>query len=244
MKKLNVFFALLAVLLMVMTGCGRHGDEGVLGDGQTPPVDVIEMTEFSINGVDGIIDENAKTIRVVLPLGADLTTLVATFSAPGTVQVNGIDQVSGFTPNDFTKPVTYSITLDGTTKDYTVTVKIGVLSGKDGSTTVIDTEEGNSGDKNYIYGLETGLTKEKFESDYVQIPNGYRFEYDPDNGILGTGTKVTVIDNATDDVVETYYIVIYGDVNGDGNIDANDAGVIIDYENYLLGIDQTTGLAY
>jgi len=35
-----------------------------------------------------------------------------------------------------------------------------------------------------------------------------------------------------------------GDVNGDGNIDSADAGLLVDCENFLLGVDQVTGLAH
>jgi len=34
------------------------------------------------------------------------------------------------------------------------------------------------------------------------------------------------------------------DVNGDGNIDSADAGIVVDYSNWFVGIDQTTGLFY
>jgi len=32
-------------------------------------------------------------------------------------------------------------------------------------------------------------------------------------------------------------------VNGDGNVDSIDAGLLVDSENYLVNINQTTGLA-
>jgi hypothetical protein len=34
-----------------------------------------------------------------------------------------------------------------------------------------------------------------------------------------------------------------GNINGDANVDANDAGFLVDVENYLAYIDQTIGLA-
>lgn len=57
----------------------------------------------------------------------------------------------------------------------------------------------------------------------------------PAVGGLGTGTTV----NATlgGDTVESYTLIIFGDLNGDSNIDSSDAGCIVDYENFLLNWD-------
>lgn len=47
----------------------------------------------------------------------------------------------------------------------------------------------------------------------------------------------------TNVVFEQYTIVIFGDVNGDNNIDSANAGNIIEYENYILNYDPTAGSA-
>jgi uncharacterized repeat protein (TIGR02543 family) len=107
-----------------------------------------------------------------------------------------------------------------------------------GSTTVI-----NTGD-NFIYGLKPGLTKADFESNFISINGNGRLAYTPDNGVLGTGTKVELIDNSTGAVLQTYTIVIFGDVNGDGNIDSIDAGVMVDVQNYSTTWDPVTNAYY
>ncbi len=84
-----------------------------------------------------------------------------------------------------------------------------------------------------IYGLEEGTTKSVFESS-MQLDGSTRFEYTPDTGVLGTGTRVDLIDSATNEILETYKVVIFGDVNGDGVIDLNDEGMIVDIGNYAL----------
>ncbi len=63
-------------------------------------------------------------IAVGVPPGTDVTALVANFTTTGTfVKVGSTTQVSGTTVNNFTSPVTYTVTAaDGTTKAYTVTV--------------------------------------------------------------------------------------------------------------------------
>ena len=83
------------------------------------------LTFFSFDG-----DKNAKAlgktivgeikgaeIGVPVPQLADITELVATFTtgAGNKVTVNGVEQVSGVTVNDFSNPVDYTVTnLDGT----------------------------------------------------------------------------------------------------------------------------------
>jgi hypothetical protein len=92
-------------------------------------------TAFSFAGIPGsagAIDEAAKTIAVTVPNGTDVTGLVATFTTTGgSVKVGAVTQVSGTTPNDFTSPVTYTVTAaDNTTADYTVTVTVSSVTAK------------------------------------------------------------------------------------------------------------------
>jgi len=70
------------------------------------------------------INEVAHTITVTVPLGTDLTTLVATYTTTGaSVSVGSTVQTSGTTPNIFTDSVTYTVkAAEVTTQDYTVIV--------------------------------------------------------------------------------------------------------------------------
>jgi len=83
----------------------------------------ITAFSFTSPAATGVIDENAKTIAVKA-LYANPTGLVATFTATGeSVRVGSTVQTSGTTANNFTGPVTYTVTAeDGSTQDYTVTV--------------------------------------------------------------------------------------------------------------------------
>lgn len=96
---------------------------------------------------------------------------------------------------------------------------------REGSTTVIDPQT------NFVYGLKDNLTKADFENGFIRISGDVKLEYEFFAGVFGTGTKVKLVDNTTRSVLLTYTILIFGDVNGDGNIDAIDAGVLVDYEN-------------
>ena len=89
-----------------------------------------------------------------------------------------------------------------------------VFEAKEGSTTVIK--------NGYIYGLKTSMTKSAFQSSFVTYEN-VTLSYSGNSGrFLGTGTTVTVTSTITGEVIGTYTIVIYGDVNGDGLINSSD----------------------
>ena len=92
-------------------------------------------TAFSFAGYPGIagtIDEPAKTIAVTMPSGTDVTALVAKFAATGSVvKVGTTVQTSGVTANDYTNPVTFTVTdANGDTAAYVVTVSVGSNSAK------------------------------------------------------------------------------------------------------------------
>lgn len=76
------------------------------------------ILEFSIDSVQGVIDEAGKTVRLALPGGTDLTRLTPQIkvSKYATVQpASGVEQ-------DFTQPLVYTVTaFNGTTVQYLVT---------------------------------------------------------------------------------------------------------------------------
>ncbi|MEI8054814.1 MAG: hypothetical protein WCH10_02280 [bacterium] len=85
------------------------------------------ITAYSIsNQTSCSIDAKHKTIAVTVPFPTPLTALIATFtkSDGSTAEVGDNPQISGTTPNDFTSPVTYTVTAedDITSSDYTVIV--------------------------------------------------------------------------------------------------------------------------
>ncbi len=98
-----------------------------------------------------------------------------------------------------------------------------IITPKTSSSCVVDNLYG------YIYGLPAGITS---LDSYVDVAAGYELSYEPDTGILRTGTVVNVKKDGV--VVESYKIVIFGDVNGDGVIDTTDADTIINIGNYVL----------
>lgn len=64
----------------------------------------------------------------------------------------------------------------------------------------------------------------------------------PENCITGTGSKLQLL-AGDGSIIDELKIVIFGDVNGDGNIDSIDAGLLVDYENYLVNWDPVANAA-
>jgi len=111
------------------------------------------------------------------------------------------------------------------------------LSPNENTSAVIDANH-------FIYGLAPGITRAVFESEYMSISGDGRLEYShTESGLFGTGTQVRLIDNLTDELLGTYTLVIFGDINGDGNIDSSDAGAITDYENFIFLLEPADNAA-
>ncbi|GAB1855552.1 hypothetical protein MHTCC0001_03860 [Flavobacteriaceae bacterium MHTCC 0001] len=83
-----------------------------------------DITEFVILGVSGEINNSDKTINLTLPEGTDVTALTPTI----TISEKATVQPSSNTEQDFTNPVTYTVTAeDDSSKAYIVTVETEVL---------------------------------------------------------------------------------------------------------------------
>ena len=92
---------------------------------------------------------------------------------------------------------------------------------------------------NLIYGLALGITS---LDAYIQPVGGAALEVvKSDPSICGTGTVINVKNNGV--TVKSFTVVIYGDLNGDGNITSIDAGIAINVENYATAWDSVTDAA-
>ena len=105
-----------------------------------------------------------------------------------------------------------------------VTVTLTLVAG---STAVVDKERAEDPVTGYIYGLRQKLKVDALTSEYLAVEGDGRLEVQPAKyNRCGTGTEVKVIDNVTEKTVEIYYIIIFGDVNGDSAVDAADISAI------------------
>ncbi|MGN0572664.1 MAG: InlB B-repeat-containing protein, partial [Acutalibacteraceae bacterium] len=118
------------------------------------------------------------------------------------------------------------------------------LIARDGSTTVIDRNGGTVNDYTadsewYVYGLEEYLTEDALLNRFVDVQGDGRIEVIPVDTNFGpyrgTGTIINVydrmgsVDNTADDVlVESFRVVIFGDLNGDAVIKAVDSTIVDD----------------
>ena len=97
-----------------------------------------------------------------------------------------------------------------------------------GQSTVIDKVDNPTSEfTGYIYGLDEGITTAQLASDYAQVTGNGSLVITPVEAYAfkdacGTGTKVELVDNVTHEVLETYYVVVYGDLNGDGKVNNSD----------------------
>jgi uncharacterized delta-60 repeat protein len=230
MKK--IYMLLAAVLLMVMTGCGGGGDSS------SAPSSAKAITAFSLNGIDGTINEAGKTIAVMMPPDTtDVTALVATFTTTGaSIKVLSIVQTSGTTPNDFTNPVVYTVTAaDATKQDYTVTVTVsssfsGFLDKNFGTGGRVTTPVGSSDDYALALGIQSdgkivvaGYSYNGKNYDFALVR--YNIDGSLDDGTsndstpadqFGTGGKViTDFGSAADDYDDVAYALA---IQSDGKI--------------------------
>lgn len=89
-----------------------------------------------------------------------------------------------------------------------------------------------------IDNLKVENVKEKIESAYTVKIYDYKGNELTEEQSVGTGSKITLIDE--NDVVRMeYYILIYGDVNGDGKINSLDLLVI---QRHILEIEKLKGI--
>ena len=90
----------------------------------------------------------------------------------------------------------------------------------------------------YIYGIDPYDAYETIDSAFEVIGDGTMEIIANDAGFEnGTGAMVNVVD-LDGNVVATYVLIIFGDVNGDANVDSLDIGDIDLHENYALN-DET-----
>ncbi|MBP3446738.1 MAG: bacterial Ig-like domain-containing protein [Clostridia bacterium] len=119
---------------------------------------------------------------------------------------------------------TVTVTYEGKTATFTITVaenqavaRFEVVGGASVKT---------QGGVKYIVGLQTSLTKAKFQSTFVDYENVTLTYKMTTSRYMGTGSTVTVTSTITGEVIGEYVIVIYGDVDGSATINARDGSRI------------------
>ncbi len=124
-KNIQVIFWILAIL--IIAGCPTPTDPILSSD---KSITVFTFTASANNtlstDVTGTINETDHTILLPVPYGTDVTALIPTVAFSG----SSVSPSSGV-PQDFTNPVTYTVTAeDSSTQDYIVTVTAALNTAK------------------------------------------------------------------------------------------------------------------
>ncbi len=170
------------MLSALLAACGGGGGQDPILGGSgvvSSTVNAKAITAFSLAGVAATVDEAAKTIAVTLPSGSSVTALAATFTTTGAgVKVGTVVQTSGTTTNNFTAPVTYTVTAaNGSTANYNVTVSVSSVTAK--AITA------------YSLAGSTGTVDEAAKTIAVTLPNGTNLTALPATfSTTGAGVKV------------------------------------------------------
>lgn len=132
------------VVLLAGLQCAQYNAQGLwlialLNGGQTSST--ISMDQYQLLAADnaslstditGTIDPAANTIAIALPLTADFSSLIATFSTSnaGSVTVSGVSQTSGVTANSFVSAPAYTLTgSDGLVRGYQIVRTVDASDG-------------------------------------------------------------------------------------------------------------------
>lgn len=112
------------------------------------------------------------------------------------------------------------------------------LAVMDGQNAVIDDDNG------FIFGLEEGMTRRRFVNNIVEVQGDGELRVTIYGGSFGTGTKVELVDRVTLQVVSTYHIIVFGDVDGDGYITGSDANLMAMAATNLYELEEGSAFAF
>ncbi|MGN0548940.1 MAG: DUF6273 domain-containing protein [Acutalibacteraceae bacterium] len=90
----------------------------------------------------------------------------------------------------------------------------------------------------YITGLRPGLAEASFESEYLEAENVSVKMNKSTSSNIGTGTTLVVTSEIDGSVVGKYTVLIYGDIDGDGWYDGQDAITVSCLANGMLTREQ------
>lgn len=121
-------------------------------------------------------------------------------------------------------------------------VKVMLIPKTEDATTVIDRNGLTVDDYDpatsywYVYGLEEMIDEDLLREKYCDVSGDGYFTVTPVNPKYapwtGTGTVIDVYDAVTDELVESFWIIIFGDLDGNAYIDTDDSTM---FRNELSG---------
>ncbi|QIU96980.1 DUF4960 domain-containing protein [Bacteroides faecium] len=109
----KIYMLFLSALLLLAAGCDDDNTSSLILDND------VWITSFRIGEQAGEIDQVAKTVKVHVPVGTDITNLTPEF----TLSEGAAANLKSGTPVDFTLPVVVRVTNGNVFLDYTLTVE-------------------------------------------------------------------------------------------------------------------------
>lgn len=195
--------------------------DGVVTDEDRVMVDYTSLFDKSINQTNEPEKEHNFNEMIVPPSCTEKGYTVHTCTICGKTYEDSFKDALGHKySEDWTviqKPTytsigykTHCCDVCGGKSDLVAIPKLSAIVAKD-LNTVIDVENG------LISGIEPGM---KNISEVIKVTEyGYKIECCSD--IIGTGAKINITKNGT--LIQSYTVLIFGDVNGDGHCDAMDS---------------------
>ena len=124
----NTIFIIFLLLIIPLTQCQNEIFNQLKKLSQDDSLDFIDFNFPSITDATTGVNQNNKTITVIVPVGIDKTSLIATFSHNAhSVEIASVPQISGTTANNFSSSVTYTLIKGAETENYTVSVTSATL---------------------------------------------------------------------------------------------------------------------
>ncbi|OWW24490.1 hypothetical protein B4Q04_14330 [Zobellia sp. OII3] len=170
---------------VVYTVTAENGDEKEWTVTVMEQAIAIEITSFSINGVEGSITDTE--ILLELPSGTDVTALIPTIGIVG----ESVNPMSGV-EQDFSNPITYTVMEGSMTKAYTVTVTtvanqpptasdvtVNVITNSANNSIDMEPHIGDPENDNITVGIGSGPTNGN------ATISGTIISYTPNNGFSG-----------------------------------------------------------
>lgn len=199
------------------------------------------ITSFKLSAltpaVTATVDESAKTIALSVPTGTNVTALVATVEVSADASVS---PASG-TAQNFTNPVTYTVTAaDGTKQAYVVTVTVGASQAAACYPTLLPLVDEVVG--TITYTADHRVATATFTEELEEEGDGFRAEY------VYTDGKVSRINYFHGDEAVNYTTFTYGTstITESYYADENEDGVreITNYYVYYLTDGRVTSWSY
>lgn len=122
---INKILGILVMVTLLFSAC-KDDEESLPSSKQLLSFSILASDNQGKIETDVIAFIKEKSITLSLSKYDDLSSLIATFKHNGkTVSVNGVEQQSGVTPNDYSQPLTYVVEAeDGSKESYTVEVDL------------------------------------------------------------------------------------------------------------------------